>query len=614
VFGVVGQPRVKHQQTQPVCQQSALIAQARLGALITEVAPQHLKAAQALYKSSMRDATVSQTSLLSGTQSKSGNVLTQAKGRLARFFQGNSLNGSNTGGPSRSTIKAKTQAANADRVAAYVNVSQRKDVNVTGIRHAVLNELAASPDTQIAQFARTNTNKVGEYVDRALAKASSLRPQQTADRNHNLQAKINDAIRQLQHRAFLAGTAWETIQPAVREYLINEFTGNDTYGRHHPDLASNGVDQALHQLDPGYTLHQEGARFKAFKGQGNARLDATQIRTANGKIYSLINTPTPEQARLIKQQHGDMNVSGGQKAVLGKGGFGKVRFAQDMETGEIVAVKKFSSHKDAKAELAELRAVGQGQRFVDLRDHAHIMVQDKAGVSSEKSYIFTSLANRGDGRRAMDRMQSLRASNPPAAQRQFLGVAREYAGAVSDMHARGVYHHDIKPENFLHTNVVGQDPATGKPRKYQRIKIADYGVASRYEFSPRTQKGDFHHVGGTHGYFPPEGRGGANYQSSKHDAFSLGMTLLEMKLGTHPKNAGGPHLMLSSGHLIKYNFGQDNNCVGFTVHGAGGLSIQNLPLDREENVIARLLDINAVTRLTPKEAHDAFSALERCNR
>ena len=170
-----------------------------------------------------------------------------------------------------------------------------------------------------------------------------------------------------------------------------------------------------------------------------------------------------------------MNVSGGQKAVLGKGGFGKVRFAQDMETGEIVAVKKFSSHKDAKAELAELRAVGQGQRFVDLRDHAHIMVQDKAGVSSEKSYIFTSLANRVDGRRAMDRMQSLRASNPPAAQRQFLGVAREYAGAVSDMHARGVYHHDIKPENFL----------IGAGKSSDNLYIIDFGLAKRF-ICPKT--------------------------------------------------------------------------------------------------------------------------------
>ncbi|MEJ2742541.1 MAG: protein kinase [Gammaproteobacteria bacterium] len=558
----------------------------------------------------MRETRLSHSIVLSAIQSKNGELL---QGRAGRWLQW--LRGQVPGLQSKAAVKQHVQSIIADGVTNYVNHSQDMHLDLldnTKIK-SVVDKLACSDDPAISRFARKSSEKVGEYVGRALNEASRLRSAQMANRMYNLQVRANDAVNQLQHRAFLSGISWETVRPIVQKYLITDLYISDAFGKANPDKVISSVCNALQQRHGGYTLHQEGGRFNAFKSdKDNARLNATQIRTASGNVYALINTPTAEQAKLIKQQHEYMAVQGGKKAELGKGGFGKVRYAQDMKTGEIVAVKKFSSRQNAKNELAELNAVGKGRYFVEGLDYAHVQV-NKSGVWAEKSYVFTPLANLGDGTRSMAELESLRKTNPPVARRHFLGIAREYAAAIADMHARGVYHRDIKPANFLHSCSVDHNPVTGQQQKIQRIKIGDYGLASRNENPLRTQDGKWVRCG-TPGYLPPENA--QHYRSSKHDAFSLGMTLLEMKLGIHPnQKVGEPHIRLGTGQAIQYKFGPDGNCKSAKLFGYIPVDpntfVDTLPLNCEENIIARLLSLNPEKRLTPQEALNAFLALER---
>ncbi|MEJ2682201.1 MAG: protein kinase [Gammaproteobacteria bacterium] len=591
----------------------AFVDQFYLNKLLTDIEPQYAKAAQALYTTPMhkpmRKPMLSQSSILTGIQNKSGKL---PQGRVGRWLQ--RLRDQVPGSQSKARVKQKVQSIIATSVTDRVNRLRHMHLDQKWINSAVVNELQNSTDKDISRFARNSNEKVGEYVDRALNEASLLL--RSSDQHkfnsqvhmHNLQARANDAVNQLQHRAFLSHIRWKSVAPAVREYLINDLSGRDAFGQVNRDKVISSVDDALKQreAEEGYTSHLEGARFKAFKSEGNARLNATQIRTTSGNVYALINTPTEEQARLIKQQHGDMPVQGGKSVDLGRGGFGRVRYAQNMETGEIVAVKKFSSHNNAKTELKELAAVGKGRYFVESLDYAHVQAKNKSGVWTEKSYVFTPLANQGDGTRSIALLASLRNTNPLVARNYFLGIAREYSLAIAALHEKGIYHHDIKPANFLHSNVMGQNPVTGKPQRHQQIKIGDYGLASKDQYSRLTLNNSWTRVGGTNGYFPPEGRSGPSYKSSKHDAFSLGMTLLEMKLGRHPKMVQGPHIRLSTGQAIQYNFRSDGNCIGHTP-----VNLNNLPLNCEDNIIAKLLNFNSENRLTPLEAFRAFYALEQ---
>src|SRR6202046_4004443 len=111
---------------------------------------------------------------------------------------------------------------------------------------------------------------------------------------------------------------------------------------------------------------------------------------------------------------------------------------------------------------------------------------------------------------------------------QFLRLAVALAGAIGQLHGRGLIHKDIKPPNVL------VDSATG------HVRLTGFGIASRL---PRERQApeppEF--IAGTLAYMAPEQTGRVNRSiDSRSDLYSLGVTFYEMLTGGLPFTVSDP--------------------------------------------------------------------------
>lgn len=350
-----------------------------------------------------------------------------------------------------------------------------------------------------------------------------------------------------------------------------------------------------------------GGYFKAHKKSQTPRLTATRVRAASGQVYELINQLTPEIRQQLIAQH--LMTPTENKLILGQGGYGKVRLARRLDNGEFVAVKKFIMKNSApkvyaEKEINQFNAIKNAEQdhpastsntlLDSMLDFAHVFVPSTVG-SNPKSYLFTPLANLGDGEEAGKSIQALRrvGKNKQADQR-FLHIATLYTAAVQELHSKGLHHRDIKPKNFLHTQTT----------EGETIRLSDFGV-----MLDKRWENDFH--GGTERYFPPEMRGrgrgrGTQYHAEKHDAFSLGLSLLELQQeGGTPQHRKQMHLKLryadGSTQVVQLNFDESSRCEGVPDH-----LLKNLANDHVDNVIAQLLAHSPDSRISAAVAHQQF--------
>jgi PAS domain S-box-containing protein len=111
---------------------------------------------------------------------------------------------------------------------------------------------------------------------------------------------------------------------------------------------------------------------------------------------------------------------------------------------------------------------------------------------------------------------------------QFLRLAISLAGALAQVHARGLIHRDIKPANALVNSGSAQVWLTG------------FGVASRLP-RERQSLGPPELIAGTLAYMAPEQTGRVNRSvDSRSDLYSLGITFYEMLTGGLPFMASDP--------------------------------------------------------------------------
>jgi PAS domain S-box-containing protein len=111
---------------------------------------------------------------------------------------------------------------------------------------------------------------------------------------------------------------------------------------------------------------------------------------------------------------------------------------------------------------------------------------------------------------------------------QFLRIAIPLAGALRRVHARGLVHKDIKPENIL------VDAASGG------VWLTGFGIASRL---PREHQAPAppEVIAGTLAYMAPEQTGRMNRSvDARSDLYALGVTFYEMLTGQLPFTAADP--------------------------------------------------------------------------
>ncbi|HXA70375.1 MAG TPA: protein kinase, partial [Stellaceae bacterium] len=116
----------------------------------------------------------------------------------------------------------------------------------------------------------------------------------------------------------------------------------------------------------------------------------------------------------------------------------------------------------------------------------------------------------------------------PMEVRGFLRLAIAVAGALTQVHRRGLVHKDIKPANILVNRTTGE------------VKLTGFGIASRL---PRERQAPAppESIAGTLAYMAPEQTGRMNRSiDARSDLYALGVTLYQMLTGSLPFTAADP--------------------------------------------------------------------------
>ncbi|MDT7808625.1 MAG: eukaryotic-like serine/threonine-protein kinase [Acidobacteriota bacterium] len=203
--------------------------------------------------------------------------------------------------------------------------------------------------------------------------------------------------------------------------------------------------------------------------------------------------------------------------LLGRGGMGEVYLAEDSVLERPVALK-FISGGLVGGEWAHEQLMQEARAVARLEDSNICAVY---GVEETDSHNFivmqyvegdTLAALLGAGRLELERA---------------LDLAEQIVSALASAHARGVIHHDVKPQNIIVT-------------KAGQVKVLDFGLAKFVR--PRQQDADARapeetsHNGvviGTVAYMSPEQTRGEELDG-RSDLFSFGIVLYEMLAGRNP--------------------------------------------------------------------------------
>ena len=220
-------------------------------------------------------------------------------------------------------------------------------------------------------------------------------------------------------------------------------------------------------------------------------------------------------ARPGRRRFGEYNIV----MPLARGGMGGVYLAAHHETGEQVALKildpQFANHPEVVERLFaehELASCARHPGLVDIR---------AARVASDgiPYLVMEYLDGETLGAAADNRVLEL-----PT----ILSIAAQVAAALAALHAAGIMHCDVKPENIFIT----------EPRN-PRVKLIDFGV-SRFAHEPHPEEVT---IAGTPWCMAPEQWHGRPSLAS--DVYALGCVLYDLITGSPPFDGSLPELMMA---------------------------------------------------------------------
>jgi serine/threonine protein kinase len=225
-------------------------------------------------------------------------------------------------------------------------------------------------------------------------------------------------------------------------------------------------------------------------------------------------------------------VIGGRYRVLraiGRGGMGAVYEAEDLNTGERVALKTMlSTSHDNDPQLAE--RFRREARASSIIDSEHVVQTTEVAEAPELGgrLYFTMELLRGQDLAQITEERGRIPAN------EVLAWLEAAASALDRAHARGIIHRDLKPENlFVHETLS----ADGSRKRI--LKVLDFGVAklTSGEVTNVTKTGAV--VGTPHYMAPEQVSADRNGIGPWTDIWALGMIAFELVTGQ-------PHYALGS--------------------------------------------------------------------
>lgn len=227
-----------------------------------------------------------------------------------------------------------------------------------------------------------------------------------------------------------------------------------------------------------------------------------------------MSSPHPQTDALIGKKIGNYTV----EARLGQGGMGAVYLVRHVRLHSLAALKVLGDGAfgtDAAANLRE-RFEQEALAAAAVDNHRVVKPLDLGELDDGTPYILMEYVP------GKSLAQELVEGGPMNVLRA-LKIAYRIADAMAAVHAAGITHRDLKPQNIM---LVRQ--GTGDPHP----KILDFGVArasGKLKLVQTTERT----VIGTPGYMSPEATAGLP-TDGRTDVFSLGVILYEMLCGCSP--------------------------------------------------------------------------------
>ncbi len=201
---------------------------------------------------------------------------------------------------------------------------------------------------------------------------------------------------------------------------------------------------------------------------------------------------------------------------LGRGGMGVVHAAHDTRLDRLVALKLLPGSLVADQEWRH--SFWREAYCASLAAHPHVAMVFDVGEADEIPFLAMELV---DGQS----LKALLASQLPLDAARVLAIARMIAGGLARVHAQGVVHRDIKPDNVM----VARDGT---------IKLVDFGIAKPLwwtdaPFAEHRPEQDDHsasrtgRVVGTAAYMAPEQAYGGEVDL-RADIYATGVLLREL--------------------------------------------------------------------------------------
>ena len=194
---------------------------------------------------------------------------------------------------------------------------------------------------------------------------------------------------------------------------------------------------------------------------------------------------------------------------IARGGMGEVYRAEDADLARIVAIKVLSD-RYADNEAVRGRFTREALAVARLSNAPSTVTIFDVGDHEGRPYIVMEYLAGGS---LADRLER-GGAQPVGRSLEWLGQA---AAALDAAHANGIVHRDVKPGNLL----LDDD---------DRIKVADFGVASAADLASFTEAGT---VVGTAGYLAPEQARGERATPAS-DRYALAVVAFELLTGQRP--------------------------------------------------------------------------------
>lgn len=198
---------------------------------------------------------------------------------------------------------------------------------------------------------------------------------------------------------------------------------------------------------------------------------------------------------------------------IGKGGMGEVWVARDEELRRDVALKVLRPTEDDEEAVArferEIRATAALRHPNTIRIFSH-------GVSEDGLWYYAMELLEGES------LQQLVQRVGPLPPERAVSLLHQAARALSEAHARGIVHRDVKPENLFVTALGGEADV---------VKVLDFGIVRMSEDEVGLTSTGF--VAGTPTYMAPEVATGETATTAA-DVYALGATLYFALTGGPP--------------------------------------------------------------------------------